>query len=1072
MALPAMTLLRFFAFPALLAMATQAQEATFVRTQFPGTATAMMEDDEGALWVGAEEGVFRFDGTRFLKIDLGLGNKEHIVRSVAKAKDGSVWATSVAGLHRIRMRAGQPADVSRQRESFGIGVDIWREIVAHVEGDGNGGELAVGLYENGRLRMHRYSSVYFSGPPRFAADGSLVGACGDAVCVIAPASVAAAARGEAPRPTRYHLPMKSPGRTAALQDREGCLWFRSALRAGYRCPADTGFQMLAMDLAEATQFNYLGLDPLGEIWLLSDGGLVSHGRPGRFQTLDRRRGVPRHVECLAQLTDGSIWMGGVGELFRFIPPERLEHWTERNGLTLSGLVVRRGGNGAILVGGSHGLLRLSADRSRWEPFGDQRLMRFVSKIFPSPLGTTLVASALTGVMELDGEGAVLHRSPRAESTGEQTQPTGLNRPSATTSRLLTEGSSVLYASSRDGLNIRQESDFARDDQGRLWNCTTNGLIRVDSRTNQWTTWRTQDGLLYDACRSVAVAPDGREIWQIYQINAMSRLRFNTPDRFAATHYRGDTERGLHFAQFIQFDQRGWLWRGGAGIHVADSGRDRLENWITLNEQDGVPETQPDLGRSFFGDRDGSIWILSPDRLIRFVPPADLFSRKRTPSVFLASAPARERLRGAPVRFEFGSLYYELRNQLRFRYRLGSDQPWVETRETAVSRSDLPPGEYRFQLAARVAPYGEWTAPIVYPFQITVPAWQSPWTAGAFGLSGLTAAAGLWAMRRKRQLAYLRQKQAFRLAIDQPGIPVAPDVQRLLRHAQTSPHLPDLSPWTSAGVWRQPIPRCVGERFEVESQVAAGGFAAVYAARDRQRGGARSAIKIFLIGKAERQWLLRRFEQEIEALRRIDHPGVVPFLDAGETENGDPYLAMDFVEGQTLRKRLIAGPLPRQQAATLTRQLGAALAAIHQAGVFHRDIKPENLMLGADGRLVVIDFSIAIARDPRATQHALSRAAGSLLYMAPEQVFGFAAPGTDIYSFALVVFELLTGQRAGDLGLGSSSGSLPEEIRQSLRELCPDLPPADVLAEALVTAVSERPGDAAHFGERLAAWILS
>jgi hypothetical protein len=93
-------------------------------------------------------------------------------------------------------------------------------------------------------------------------------------------------------------------------------------------------------------------------------------------------------------------------------------------------------------------------------------------------------------------------------------------------------------------------------------------------------------------------------------------------------------------------------------------------------------------------------------------------------------------------------------------------------------------------------------------------------------------------------------------------------------------------------------------------------------------------------------------------------------------------------------------------------------------------------------------------------------------MAPEQVFGFATPATDIYKFALVVFEMLTGKRAGDLGLGAASGSLPGEVVRSMQEFCPDLAPADILAEALVVEVRNRPQDALHFAERLADWLRS
>jgi len=101
------------------AVCTLAQQYAFVKTDFPATAAAMIEDNEGALWIGAEEGLFRFDGTRFRQIDIGLGKKEHIIRSLAKSEDGSIWATSLGGLFRVEMIKTRPK-VTRERPGFGL----------------------------------------------------------------------------------------------------------------------------------------------------------------------------------------------------------------------------------------------------------------------------------------------------------------------------------------------------------------------------------------------------------------------------------------------------------------------------------------------------------------------------------------------------------------------------------------------------------------------------------------------------------------------------------------------------------------------------------------------------------------------------------------------------------------------------------------------------------------------------------------------------------------------------------------------------------------------------------------
>ena len=1042
----------------------QAQQAAFIKVEFPGTASSMVEDNEGALWIGAEEGLFYFDGVRFLKVDLGLGKKDHVIRSVAKSEDGCIWATSLGGLFRVQPHSNR---VSLERQVFGIGVDIYGQYIAHVEGDGFGGNLAVGVYRDGVLKMTRYDTIYFNGAPKFDSAGNLVGGCGDDVCSIPAVEIQKAAQGTLPKIERVPLLFKM-ARRSVLRDRAGCLWFRSESRAGYRCPADKQFQLLPLDVAETTQFNSINLDSKDRVWLLSDSGMVSFGQAGKLRTLTTKNAMPRMVQVVHETRDGSIWMGGPGALWRFVDPERLELWSERDGISLYGHALTRGASGEMLLGGSSGLLRLNRDRTRWEPFGDQKEMRLVRALFPTTIGTTLVSSTYTGILELDSTGKTLRRTAgrvvRFGAGGATETWTG-----GIKTQLLQFGPKGLkFLMGPESVNLGSGVAFQRDNKGRTWHCTIEGLARFDPTPKTYRQWTTKDGLINNLCRAIAVSPDGDQVWYGYQRDAFSKLDFSGGDEPKITHFTSDS--GYHFADFIDFDKRGWLWRGGQGANVSDGKHIGLDDWVNFNESDGFP-VKDEINHISFIDPDGSLWFHNQQIVYHYKPPGDLFTRKVKPTVFLSSPPANELKNGQQAKFEFGSLYYELRNQLRFRYRLNAAQQWTVTKETAKTFENLPPGQYQFELAARVLPTGDWTVPVSYKFRVIAPFWQTSIFLGLLVVGGLGITGGVLGLRGRRKSIYMQQKQAFLCALENEQNTADPEIQRLLTLSKTPTHLPDLSPWQGGGVDRE-MPAEVDGRFDIQSVVAAGGFATVYLAHDKTRKGSRCAVKIFHLSEHEREWMLKRFDQEIESLKRIDHPNVVRFLSAGETSNGEPYLAMDFVEGITLRQALIDGALTRPLAADLVLQLGAALEAIHKENVFHRDIKPENLILTPQRRLLVIDFSIAIARDPRSTQHALSRAAGSFLYMAPEQVFGFASPATDIYSFALVVFEILTGKRAGDLGLGAASGSLPGEVRRSLQELCPGLPPADELAEALMLEPRQRPQAAGHFGERLAEWIMS
>ena len=219
-------------------------------------------------------------------------------------------------------------------------------------------------------------------------------------------------------------------------------------------------------------------------------------------------------------------------------------------------------------------------------------------------------------------------------------------------------------------------------------------------------------------------------------------------------------------------------------------------------------------------------------------------------------------------------------------------------------------------------------------------------------------------------------------------------------------------------------------------------------------------------------LARRFAQEVAALQAVVHPNVVRIYGQGETPLGVPYLVMEFVEGRTLREAIPPGGLPAKEVASLLRQAGDSLAAIHARGICHRDLKPDNLMIRAAGpaeeKLVLIDFSIAIVKSPDKTVHGLSRAAGTIQYMAPEQAVGWADEASDIYSLAKVAMEMITGQRLTEL-LPEASRDLSVRVKEFLAGLPLRLSreSIDLIGGALEFDPERRPRDAMAFADKIA-----
>ena len=260
------------------------------------------------------------------------------------------------------------------------------------------------------------------------------------------------------------------------------------------------------------------------------------------------------------------------------------------------------------------------------------------------------------------------------------------------------------------------------------------------------------------------------------------------------------------------------------------------------------------------------------------------------------------------------------------------------------------------------------------------------------------------------------------------------------------------------------------RFVPKQVLARGGFASVFEGYDKKQA-CRCAIKVFHQELVD-QGLGQRFAQEIAALETVVHPNVVRIYGHGKTPVGVPYLVMEFIEGQTLRQALSAGPLPGTQSARLLRQAGRALAAIHKQGICHRDLKPDNLMIRSeanpDEELVLIDFSIAIVKSPDMTVHGLSKAAGTIQYMAPEQAVGWADASSDIYSLAKVLIEMMSGQRLSEL-LPDASRDLPARVEEFLhgRLVFLSSESIELVGAALQFDPDRRPHDAVAFAERIA-----
>ena len=201
---------------------------------------------------------------------------------------------------------------------------------------------------------------------------------------------------------------------------------------------------------------------------------------------------------------------------------------------------------------------------------------------------------------------------------------------------------------------------------------------------------------------------------------------------------------------------------------------------------------------------------------------------------------------------------------------------------------------------------------------------------------------------------------------------------------------------------------LGERYQVEARIGAGGMAEVFRGVDRVLGRT-VAIKMLLPQFARDAGFVARFKREAQAAARLNHPNIVAVYDTG-TDGGTQYIVMEFIEGRTLHEFLSSGRRPStSQAVDLAQRVAMALAAAHQQGVIHRDIKPANIMVTREGEVKVTDLGIA-RMETGETAPQTSAVLGTASYLSPEQAQGQSVDArTDIYSLGTVLYELLTGR---------------------------------------------------------------
>ncbi len=273
----------------------------------------------------------------------------------------------------------------------------------------------------------------------------------------------------------------------------------------------------------------------------------------------------------------------------------------------------------------------------------------------------------------------------------------------------------------------------------------------------------------------------------------------------------------------------------------------------------------------------------------------------------------------------------------------------------------------------------------------------------------------------------------------------------------------------------PGDRC--EAYRIVRLIAAGGTGEVYDAV-HEPSGQRAAIKCLKIAHRSRGDACARMKMEAVVLSELKHANLVRVYDAGVLDGGTIWIAMERLQGMTLRQRIFeTGAMPVAEALHVACEVADGVDALHAVRVIHRDLKPENLFLTEDGQLKVLDLGTGKFHGYGLHSTDRMRIVGTTAYMAPEQIKGLELDSrVDVYALGLIAYEMLTGRHAL---LSVTGGELPDDMERlvvmqlqvepaPLHRLVPDLPPyvSSVVAHALSKDRALRPVSMSEFGREL------
>ena len=739
----------------------------------------LLQDRAGFLWAGTQNGLFRYDGGRFIAFGKADGLPAARIESLHETVDGTLWAGTGLGLARRAAGRFEPVALGVARGVAGrqgIASDAHGHLYVATERG-----LAVGGPEKAPpgWQFHLVPAPPSHSAGEAAASvyvdshGAVWYGCGPAaLCTVAQASACEAQASACQAQPVAEAEGLPPERwSAILEDLHGNLWVRGEHLLAVRPAGSRRFQLRAGLPPATNTFPALALDPDGRLLANTNRGLARE-TPRGWEVVGADQGLATNdVSAVMQDREGSIWLGFLGSgLARWLGYGEWQSWSQHDGLSRESVwAVARDAGGRLWVGTQFGLDYAEEHGGallwRHQPMPGLQMIRALAG---APDGTLWAGGDRGGVRRLDPRTGVVRAFPGSEGLARD----GLAREglgNASILHLAIDAQGAVWAATRRGLyrgtgarfeqlmppGTQPEEGFHMvlpDRQGRIWAAGDLGLARLEN--GRWTRFTTRDGLQDDRIAQVAETPDGA-LWIGYRdAYGLTRMTF-AAGRPRMDHFGSSSGTSLRSGKtlFLGLDSKGRLWAGtDRGVDLYDGAR-----WRHLARSDGLIWDDCNTN-AFFPDSGGSVWIGTSRGLSRFEPRSTATPAVPPPVVFTsvklggkevdAGAPLEVAYRQDALQVRFAALTFVQEPDVLFRYRLDNGS-WLETPQRELNYPALLPGLYTLQVMARSAE-GVWSAE---PAQISVrvlPPWfLTPWFRLSGGLAALFLGWLLWRGRTRR-----------------------------------------------------------------------------------------------------------------------------------------------------------------------------------------------------------------------------------------------------------------------------------------------------------------------------------